>query len=433
MQTKIRHLVDGIRLSVTKETLQQVGMTFFSTNLVNVLNWVFNITMARLLGPSEFGILVTLLALYSLAAPAIDTAELVTTRYTATLAGRGELTVVGPLLRGGLSRGVLLGLAAVVVAIVMGQPIANFVATQPMMIFLVSLLFAPMMLMAVINGALRGLTHFRSYSAVITLNGMGRLGLALVGAYFGFGLAGALGGLVGAVYIAVLLGLILLWEFLSSPAQSSSPSLNSVISQTTHTLLGTVATAAILNLPMILVTHFLDATDAGQFASAGTLGKMVLFLPGAAGLVFLPRVTRYLDNKEAMVKSLRKTQLIVAMLATGLAVLLASFSQIAVHFLFGEQYSYVSAILPFYMVASAGYTLCNVWLIFYVALGSSFFARCLAALAVVQVLVIWVWHPGLMEIVGTMALISLCLVALGECYMQIVVIRGYGKLRGHQI
>ncbi|GAI49514.1 unnamed protein product, partial [marine sediment metagenome] len=44
-------------------TAKNIGIVFIATSIVNLINFFYHMTMARLLGPSEYGILTSIISI----------------------------------------------------------------------------------------------------------------------------------------------------------------------------------------------------------------------------------------------------------------------------------------------------------------------------------------------------------------------------------
>ena len=82
---------------------------------INILNYVFNLVMGRMLEPSKFGEVASLMGLFAIIAiPAVTLTRLMT-KYTAGFKAKKEISLIGDLVKLVTRRSLIIGLAMLVV------------------------------------------------------------------------------------------------------------------------------------------------------------------------------------------------------------------------------------------------------------------------------------------------------------------------------
>ncbi|MCJ7473109.1 MAG: hypothetical protein MUP02_09970, partial [Actinobacteria bacterium] len=83
-----------LKIKAINFTAKSIGILFVFTSLTNFINFVYHIIMGRLLGPSEYGVLASVLSFLFIAGAIAVTIETVSAKYASTyLAGHNTVMI----------------------------------------------------------------------------------------------------------------------------------------------------------------------------------------------------------------------------------------------------------------------------------------------------------------------------------------------------
>lgn len=106
-----------------------------------------------------------------------------------------------------------------------------------------------------------------------------------------------------------------------------------------------IAISILSNMDIVLVKHFLSASDTGLYSVASLLGKIALFLPMMMLSVLFPEVAKSHIKKESAVKTVMIT-LSLSVAITGIYTFVVYlFPELIIRALFGETYLQASGVL----------------------------------------------------------------------------------------
>lgn len=174
-----------------------------------------------------------------------------------------------------------------------------------------------------------------------------------------------------------------------------------------------IALSVMTQLDMLLVNHYFDPISASQYAAASILGKVVLYLPGGVVSALLPIVAHTHAQERSAAQDLSDAILMTLLLCGGAAVVYGVFGPWIVRLLYGPRYADAGGLLAAYGFAMLPITAVIVIENFLMATGKTLFAWLFLILCPLEVLVIHVWHPSPMAVVGVVALFNLLLLAAG--------------------
>ena len=222
-------------------------------------------------------------------------------------------------------------------------------------------------------------------------------------AVMGWGLHGALGGVLAAMICAGVAGA---WAIIDGSSrrgageQEMPPFAMRLIPPL---IAGNVAFVAMTQLDIVLVNHYFEPDRSSQFTAASILAKAVLYLPAGLAMALYPMAV---ENK-AVGKGSRDivTQAVVATLVIcgSAAVLYGVAGTWLVTILFGDGYAQAGHLLALYGLAMVPMGVAIVVDHFLIAKGQTLFAWLFVVAAVVEVAVIHVWHPGLEAVIAVIA------------------------------
>jgi O-antigen/teichoic acid export membrane protein len=342
-----------------------------ATAVANVLAYAYQVIMARLLRPPEYAILTALFGILLLESISTQVIQSATAKLAAEYRARGEEAALHVFVRRWLRRIVLgAGPPALLIVLVAGliAQVLNLSA------FSVALLGATLFLTAALTftgGLLQGLRRFGWFGGMFALQAFTRLlvGVSLV--ILGLGVDGAFVGAAVAVMIGLLITLVPLWPLFSA-ARGAVHEIELGQAETRFYLLAGVVLlsyAGLTNVDAVAARALLPATEAGAYAGAITMAKVVLFAPIAVGFILLERTARAhalgADTERPLYLALAFVVLTSGAVALGYLVAPAFFTSLIV----GAQYPQTASIAGPYGLAALGNALLSLWIAYFIGRG----------------------------------------------------------------
>jgi glycosyltransferase involved in cell wall biosynthesis/O-antigen/teichoic acid export membrane protein len=396
--------------------LRQTGLFLVALGLLNGSNYIFHIVVSRLLGPSEYGALASLLAVTLILS--VPFSVLQTALAEKAAARRDESDV-------GLAPA---GVAAGLLVLVIGTPLFSVFLHVS---FVSALLLAPFVAasvpVSVTYGILQGRQRFKALGAVMLANVCFRLifGVALV--WIGLGVPGALIGTVIATALTIPLGCRAVG--VNRAAWRDAPRDFSLVrGGLRNALYGLTSFWVLAEIDIALARHYLDPHAAGYYSSAGLVARALLFLPAAVGVVVFPRFVASRADATAQLHWLRTSvATVVGLGVVGTALLLLLRDPLIVT-AFGHRYLPGAALLPLLAPAMAALAVVSVLAYFHIAAGSRAYLLSLAAIVVEVVAVAFV-HASAREIAVVVLVVSLA-VAFVQYQTALSICRWRPRLQG---
>ncbi|MDP9245796.1 MAG: hypothetical protein M3O64_04010 [Chloroflexota bacterium] len=342
-----------------------------ASTIANVFAYGYQVVMARLLVPTDYAILTALfgvLILVSLGAQVIQSA---TARLAAQYRARGEEAALHAFVRRWTTR-IVIGASIPALLVVLASPaIGPFLSLPTASVALLGValwLSAPF---TFTGGLLQGLGHFGWFGWYFIVQAAARLAIGVLLVQAGAGVGGAFIGAVAALAAGLLLSLVPLLPLFRS-ARGAAHEIELGRAETRFFLLAAVAMigyAALTNIDAIASRALLSAAEAGAYAGAITMAKVVLFAPIAVGFILLERTARAQARGEDTDR----------LLAVAIALVLTTSGPVTVAYLaapdfftavvVGAQYPLAATLIGPYAVAALLNALLSLWIAHFIGRG----------------------------------------------------------------
>jgi O-antigen/teichoic acid export membrane protein len=378
-----------------------------SMMLVNLFNFAYNIVMARLLGPGEFGHInaaVTILLLASCISLAF---QLVCTKFVArNESAGGKAAVVHAL----LSKAWMASLALGALLFLAQKPIAHYLnLPSPWMIGILAAGIAAYAPLGVKRGAMQGECAFPRLGGNFILEAFTRfvVGAGLVVA--GYGVLGAVGAISAAVIAAYFLPRIP--PQLRVKAETAAPP---SFAEALQAIVFFVGQVIINNIDILLVKHFFPADPAGVYAAIAQIGRLLYFAAWFGVVNTMFPVTAAAKDKDENRKAhgIGLPLLLVFGISLAFVAIASLFPHLIMGVIFGSRFMDIGWLLALYAVATALYSLSVVFIAYEMSRRIANTGWLQLAFSVALVLGICLFHQSLREVILVRAALMAAMLAL---------------------
>lgn len=325
------------------------GSTF-----VSLVNFFYNIAVARLLGPAEFSHAAAAVTLLMLVSSITLSFQLVGAKLIAQSETLGSKARIYRRLR---QRAWMVGIVIGGLIALFAQPFAAYLRMpSPTLLTWMGLGIAFYIPLGARRGALQGTCQFKKLSANFALEAVVKFIVAVSLVSLGYGVAGAVAAIAASVVIAYMLppvggGL----EANDEPGASASAR------EGMQAIVFFVGQVIINNIDILMVKHFFRPADAGMYAAIALVGRVLYFASWSIVSAMFPisAAAKPQERNSAVV-------LVPLGFVAGIAVLfttfLALFPDFVLRLLFGSGFHLpgqhnMDALLALYAATTGGYAL----------------------------------------------------------------------------
>jgi O-antigen/teichoic acid export membrane protein len=363
---------------------------FAATTVANVLGYGYQVVMARLLRPEDYAVLTALFGILILESISSQVIQSATAKLAAQYRARSEEAALHAFVRrwavrvggGAAAVGLLVGALSGLIAGALALPTVS-VALLGVTLFL-ALVFTFGL------GLLQGLARFVWMGTALIAQAGARLAVGVALVVAGLGVDGAFAGATAAIAISlVVLAVPLVPLFRAARGSRVEPQLGP--QETRFFALSAVlllAYASLVNVDAVLARSLLTAEQAGAYAGAITMGKVVLFAPIGIGFLLLERTARSHARGEDTDRALYLALAFVLATSGLVAAAYIVMPDFLVPIVVGSQYPETAKIVGTYGVAALANALLNLWIAYFIGRGEMRVGLLLAVAVVVEVVLL---------------------------------------------
>lgn len=317
--------------------------------MANLANFVFHVIMSRMLGPSTYGALGSILGLSTVVTLGVTAVQAAVTQAVAERRrhhGGGELRIGRSLRRtGALSVGLFAALAA---ASPLLRGYLHLSSGVPVVLF--GCFVAATVVSLVPQGVLIGQLRFRTVALALALGAGLRLVTGPLLVEVGLGLDGAVAAV--AVQAATTLA-VLVWPLRSEIRRASGDEFRFRARQAVLAVAALGGVSAFVGIDSFLARHYLARVSSGYYVAAATAARIALFLPAAIGMLAFPRLAAHGGRGPEARAVLLGALASVTVLGVLAAAVVAAVPRVVIDVLFGARYASAAPALRVLAVAAA--------------------------------------------------------------------------------
>jgi O-antigen/teichoic acid export membrane protein len=319
--------------------------------LVSVINFSYNVVVARKLGPADFGNVSAVATLLMMSSALTQSFQLLCAKFVA----RNEsYWAKSRIYRGLMKRAWTVSVLAAVGLVLVQKPIAALLklpSSQLIVFLAVAVAFlAPM---GVKRGGLQGQCQFAPLATTFVLESAIKLMAALVLIYAGYGVFGAVGAIAISVLLAFAFSPVPLSADQGGKAQHCVPA---SFPEGMQTIVFFVGQVVINNVDILLVKHFFDPQRAGLYAAVALVGRLLYFASWQVVSAMFP-VSAASKPDERHWRVLITPLLLVSGMAVLFVVLLVAAPRLIIGVVFGEHFAQAEALFGLYAAGTGIYSL----------------------------------------------------------------------------
>ncbi|WP_179352112.1 oligosaccharide flippase family protein [Winogradskyella vidalii] len=378
-----------------KLTPEQVFMV--SVLAVNGGNYLYNLILGRVLGPTEFAdaaVLITFLLVLSFMAM---TFQLVTAKFSVLF----ENNVFKNFIAKTYQQAFLIGIALGILIIVFSSQLKTVFNTSSSLMFVIFGCGVPLyFLMSVNRGTFQGKKAYKSLSITYQGEMLSRL-LITLGLIFLFNIQSS---------AVIAIGIVLSFVFGMFPFATKNISFKKPKALTLDyskqiknffllTAFYELTQIIINNSDILLVKHYFESYEAGLYASLALIGRIVYFIAWMFVMLLLPAVVELKKEGKETASVLFKYVGYIAFISIIIVLTCFSFPELIIKLLFGEQYISMAPLLWKYAIATSMFAISNIFAYYYLSLDKYVPVIISGVFGMLQMVLVVFFHDSLEQVV----------------------------------
>lgn len=385
-------------------------LVFFANNIANFGNFLYNLSMGRLLEIDRYGDLGAILSLLVLLSIPLSIFHLFIVKIISSYFGAGKKGIISSIFRALTPKLFLIGVLLACILAIMSIPISDFLRLENKYpVLLLSLFFILSFPSTLNRGILQGILSFK----IIAINSFVEIGLKLIFSVilvlFNFSLLGALiGPLVGGV-VGYILTIIELNLLLHNSKNQDPISLKELFSfkNTLPTFFTSISLTIFFTADVILVKHFFSPIIASEYVALSTIGRIIFYVVGPIISVMFPVISARSNRGDSYSLPLFGTLCISLFVSLIMIFLYSFFPKQIIALFYGGRFENITAYLGIFSYYMILYTLNSI--LTYFLLSVSFYKPIyvLFFISLLQSGFIFLFHRSISDVIWINIVISL--------------------------
>ncbi len=392
-----------------RDDIVKSGLIFLVASVVTAaFNYIYHLSMGRMLGPEEYGILGSLFAIVYIVLLSSTTIGLVVSKFTSELHGRKDYPHLKFLLVHALSRIIIFGGLGLLLYCLLSPLLAKFMHVEVAGVIIVGIVAFVSLIASTLGGALNGLQRFVLQNILGSSAIIIKLLLAVLLVYLGFGYMGALVAILIGLVLSIPFGIVPLWSFLTHHSQKKYPTKRMYVFAL-PVFCSSLLLTLIVTVDLVLVKHYFSNADAGYYAAAGMIAKIIWFGSSFLSGVLFPKVISIIAEGKLPNHVLRKVLAYTAVLVCSGCIVYFLVPELVVSLLYGREYLVIAGWIGIFGISLGLYSLSHLLVVYNLARERYSFILLLAAMLIFEVLAVVAYHSSLAGVVQIMLVTNVLL------------------------
>jgi len=395
-------------LNKNDSLLKHSIIVFIGSTIVNILNYLYQLFMGRALGPSDYGTLGALFSILYIVTFSFGAIKTVVMKFTSKYYAKEDYGKIKGLFLKSMRILSLYGIMGLALFFIFSPLVAGFLnISEVNLLYLTGVFLLLSLISPVPIGVINGLQRFNTLNIVSVLSAFLKLGIGVAAVYMG----GRLFGVFFALNLAQLLALVisvLVLAFLFKYKAEKDVEVK-LFEYSVPVFVGLTVMYLFVNIDVLLVKHYFTFVEAGYYAAASIIGKIILFSSGALLVAMFPKVSLSHEKNEDSSKILKST-LFYTIIISGLPLILYCVMPTFIsHLLFGKDYQ-ISSYIGIFGLVIAIFSVSNVLVNYNLAIHKTYFTYLLFFLLAFEIIGIMIFHDTLLEVIQVTLVVNVIMV-----------------------
>ncbi len=401
---------------VKDNLLKHSNIMLVSTVISMFFGYLFQIFMGRMLGPSDYGILGSIVSILYIVSIPLATIQTVITFFVSKYNTNQEYGKIHSLLFKSFKKITPYTIVGLVFLYLSSWRVADFLnipTNMPLIIFSMVIFFS--ILTPITFGVLQGLQNFNHLALNSTANAALKLVAGIFLVYIGFGVNGAIAAYGASTAFAFILCYFPLRFLIHQKAEEIGK--KEIYDFSLPVLIVTAAFSIMMNIDLIIVKHYLNPVDAGYYTAASMIAKVIYFSSTAISSVMFPKVTVRHTSNQRSYEIISKSILYMTALSAMAVAVLYFFSGEVIGFLYGKAYISIAPLMVPFCLATTFFSVANIISFYQLSTNNSRFVLILIFSTIIEVVLMILFHNTILQII-------MVLVAASFLMLMLLIIEG---------
>lgn len=399
-----------LELFKTSKLVRNSAIYFVGAMVANVFGYIFHLLVGRILGPSDYSVIVSLLSIYVVIMTGLAFIQTVAAKFTSNYYADKNYSQIRALKAFLTKKFFVFSILLFIGCVALSKVISDFlhIANVWYMIILSSALLTSLLLL-INKGVLQGIQKFKQLAIIAVIESGGKLLLAVSLIYIGLRLYGTIGAIALSPLIGYLLTLAYLKFLKKYPTEKSTLNRKEVLVYSVSAVFVVLILTLYYTVDVFLAKHYFSELQAGYYSALNTFGKIIFFGTSAVAGVMFPMVAAKFKKNENYRKIFWQSFAIVGIVVFFAVVVYFAFPDLIINLLLGTQYLAVRSDLGFMAIFVALYSLVFLFGQYFIAIQNYKSLYLLITGFILEIVLILIFHNTIREVIFSLIASMFCI------------------------
>ena len=281
--------------------------------LFNVLNYIFQMSMAKLLGPADYGILAVLMSFVYIFGIPSEAIQTIITRYASRFNSKKQYGKMKDLLYRSMKKGMVFSIIVFLIFFILSFWFSGILKINTWLLIITGLIIFSAFISPIIRGILQGQKRFFGMGGNFILESLTKVIFSIILVLIGFKVYGAITGVIIGISIAFLFGIFLIRKVIKAKRKASK--FTGIYSYNLPVIIAMTSIVLIYSIDIIIARIIFNPETAGIYAFVSLIGKTIFFSSSAIGKAMFPLASEHFSNKIKTGKLLKKSVIITSLIS----------------------------------------------------------------------------------------------------------------------
>lgn len=334
-------MIEKLNRAGSDELVRGSLVLFIGIVIFNFFNYVFQISMAKLLGPADFGILAALMSIiYILSIPG-EAIQTVVSKYTSKFIAQKNVGKIKELAIRSAKRGIIFAAISFIILSVLSLFFAKLIKIELGLLLITGLFSFYVFLVPIGRGILQGEKRFTTFGVALILESLSKVFICVLLVLLGLRVYGAIGG----VLISCALGFLIVFAKIKNVLKSKQQKDNfsGLYKKSIPVLAAVTAIVFMYSLDILVAKALFEPEIAGQYAFVSLIGKIIIFISFSIGRVMFSLSSEKYEKGDDTKGNFKKSLFLVSGVSVFILIFYYLIPEIIVRIVSLDSEQYVSA------------------------------------------------------------------------------------------
>jgi O-antigen/teichoic acid export membrane protein len=391
-----------MKLNIKSEIIQSSFILLIFMNLFNVAGYIFQSISARMLGPSDYGILAVLMSIIYIFGVPSEAIQTIISKYATKFSINNEDYRIKNLMNRGLKKFLFLGIFCFFIFSSFSPLIGKILDINTRLILLTGATIIIVFTLPVLRGVLQGMKKFTILGTTFLFEGLAKIFFGFTLIFVGLKVYGAIGAIVISFIISFIYSFFVLKKYLKQ--EGPEEKIEGIYSYSIPVLITLLCITLLYSSDVIIAKIFFPLEIVGQYAVISLLGKIIFFVTSPLTKSMFTLVSERHQKKTGSMDLLRKVILLV--FGMGLIALIFYYfiPEFIISIVFGTNYLTYSGLLYYSGLSIFFLSLTNIITTYLLSTGNEKKNYFMIPFVILQISLLYFFHDTLYQFISMLIL-----------------------------